>query len=240
MNTLTVLPSQATHDSTAEYSEQVMDKKTMASAGEVVKTASGNDKEGATAVPKIRLLKARPQTTHCREYSIPTSRRRAGSGGLKTVIGRADFKNSDELYKYNIEQYLTQSLQPEIRKPRRTIKSSLRPRPSPGQGLEYDVEISKEDPTLCLDMSEILSSHNMKQHLHRGWQKRFMDETLSSYTRKAISKEYVQPIDASDYIGTTKDMDKMLIDHAKMHNNPNVLGVTNPHPHKMFFTRTAR
>jgi len=159
---------------------------------------------------------------------------------IQTTITRADFKNSDELYKYNIEQYLTQSLQPEIRKPRRTIKSSLRPRPSPGQGLEYYAEISKEDPSLCLDMSEILSSHNMKQHLHRGWQKRFMDETLSSYTRKAISKDYVQPIDASDYIGATKDMDKMLIDHAKMHNNPNVLGVTNPHPHKMFFTRTAR
>jgi len=60
MNTLTVLPSQATHDSTAEYSEQVMDKKTMASAGEAVKTASGNGKQGAAAVPKIRLLKARP------------------------------------------------------------------------------------------------------------------------------------------------------------------------------------
>jgi hypothetical protein len=67
-----------------------------------------------------------------------------------------------------------------------------------------------------------------------------MDETLSSYTRKAISKEYVQPVGASDYIGTTKDMDRMLMDHAKIHNNPNVLGATSPHPHQVFFTRTAR
>ena len=59
-----------------------------------------------------------------------------------------------------------------------------------------------------------------------------MDETLSSYTHKAISGNHL--VNAEDYIGITKEMDKMLVDHTKMHINPNVLGVTSPFPHKMF------